>query len=239
MADVNVTYTIKVPDEQYIDSFSDNATKSFTYTGPEVITITVAEDGSAYSQKLDGPVYPEESVVTINVTTHPALLPVADLLWGRPYDHVLTFDEEDLGGGVIYQVPNNTTIHDWFWVPKYDLDNQAWYLDADGAPIIDHFIRDPLTPKMRTYIAKAEAFIAILDQFALSTADTTKLTNFKTALASYEDSAAKPWKYMGQNPLDLQAPKMPIELISTLNAVKAAGAGNLQILADDEIPGPQ
>jgi hypothetical protein len=237
MTDVNVTYTVKTPDEQFLDSFSDNATKDFTYTGPEVLTITVSTDGTnVYTQKLDGPVYPGESTVTINVTTNPELLPIADLLWGRPYNHELTFDEEDLGGGVTYQIPNNDTIHDWFWQPRYDVANDGWFMTG-GVADIHPIFRDSLSPKMRTYLAKADMFIQILGQFALDTATAAKLTAYKTAVETYRSAVAMPWKYAGQNPFELTAPAMPIELISQIQAIQGIGATNLQSLAADEIAG--
>ena len=237
MTDVNVTYTVNVPDEQFVDSWSDNATKDFTYTGPEVLTITMSDDGTnVYTQKLDGPVYDGETTVTINVTTNPELLPIADLLWGRPYDHELTFDEEDLGNGVTYQVPNNETIHDWFWKPRYDVENDGWFM-TDGVADLEPFYRDPLSPKMRTYLAKADMFIEILDQFALDDAMDAKLTAYKAAVETYRSSVATPWKYAGQNPFELTAPTMPIELVAQIQAIQAIGATNLQAVGSDEIAG--
>lgn len=234
MADVTVNYTVKVPDEQFLDGFSENKTKQFTYNGPEELVVTMDDLGNCYTQKLDGPVYDGEIQKTINVTDNPELLPIADLHYGRPYDHVLTFDEEDLGGGVTYKVANNSTIHDWFWPPKYDAENDNWFVDGDGNPVLDPILRDALSPAMRTYLAKADMFIAILDQFEHTDANATALTEYKAAVETYRNQVATPWKYDGQNPFDLQAPKMPMGLVAEINAAKAAGVDTMMTLAPDE-----
>lgn len=235
MADVTVNYTVKVPDEQFLDGFSENKTKEFTYNGPEELVVTMDNQGNCYTQKLDGPVYDGELQVTINVTDNPNLLPIADLLYGRPYDHQLTFDEEDLGDGVTYKVANNSTIHDWYWIPKYDAENDGWFVDSDGVPILELIVRDALSPKMRTYLAKADMFIEILDQFEHTDANATALTAYKAAVETYRNQVATPWKYDGQNPFDLQAPKMPIGLVAEINAAKSAGVDQMMKLGDDEI----
>lgn len=234
MADVSIEYTFKVPDEPFVDDFSGNATKTFTYIGPDVCKVTyrIGDGSSPYTQKLDGPVYPGEATVDIDVVANPELLPIADLLWGRQYDVEATFDEEDLGNGVIYQVQNNMTIHDYYWPPKCNVDPdtglfESWILDDDGVADLELIVRDPLSPAMRTYLAKADMFIEILDRFELSTDEATLFNNYKTAVEDYRSQVALPWKYANQNPFDLLAPKIPMELVARHQMIKSAGLDNL------------
>jgi hypothetical protein len=189
----------------------------FTYTGPEVLVVTLPPDGSGYTQKLDGPVYPGETTVEINVTTNPELLPHADLLWGRPYDHVVEFEDVTLEDGTVYREQTNKLIHDYYWPPRYNMETQTWPSQ------LELVVRDPLTPKMRTYIAKGEMFVEILEQFELETAEQTKLNAYKTALAAYKNIVALPWKYPGTNPFEVDAPKIPMTLIQKINEIKASG----------------
>lgn len=239
MADVNIEYTVKVPNEQYIDDWSDNRTITFTYTGPEICKMTIPYPGegvtvaSPYTQKLSGPVYDTETTVDVNVTENPGLLPIVDLLYGRPYDVEPTFDNETLDDGTVYAVQNNTTIHDWFWPVNciVDVDTKefvSWELDSDGNPNLVPILRDSLSPKMRTYIAKADMFIEILDQFALPTAENTLLTDYKALLALYRVKVATPWKFAGINPFDLEAPKIPMELVVRHKEIVDAGLAALQ-----------
>lgn len=234
MADIEQDYTFKIPDEMFINDFSGNKTHTFTYKGPDVIKITLPDDGngyaSAYTQQLDGPVYPnKETTVDIDLTdpANAKLFPIADLLWGREYDLVATFDEVTLPDGTVYQEHNNFTIHDIYWTPKCHIKEDGtfdkWILDSDGEPILEMFERDTLSPKMRTYLAKADMFIEILDQFTLADAEETLLTDYKTAVNTYRSKVATPWKYADQNPFDLEAPKIPMDLITRHNAIKAAG----------------
>ena len=235
MADVDVNYTFKIPDEPFVDDFSGNKTMTFNYKGPEVLKVTLPVDrpgvSSPYTQQLDGPVYDGESVVEINVTDNPELLPIADLLYGRPYNVEATFDEETLSDGTIYHIQNNCSIHDYYWPPKCNLKDDdtfdSWILESDGTPKLELFLRDPLSPKMRTYIAKADMFVEILDQYTLADAEATLLADYKTALTNYRAKVATPWKFPGQNPFDLEAPKIPMDLVTRHNEIKTTGLGNM------------
>jgi hypothetical protein len=234
MADVSIEYTFKVPDEPFVDDFSENKTKTFTYIGPDVCTVTyrVGDGSSPYTQKIDGPVYPNEAQVDIDVVANPELLPIADLLWGRQYDVEATFDEDTLSDGTVYLVQNNMTIHDYYWIPTCNVNDdtglfESWKLDDDNVAILDLFLRDPLSAGMRTYLAKADMFIEILDRFELSTDETTLFNNYKTAVDNYRVKVATPWKFENQNPFDLEAPKIPMELVSRHQQIKSAGLDNL------------
>lgn len=217
MANVNITYEYKIPDEAYVDNFSQGLKGQFTYTGPEVLVVTLPPDGSAYTQKLDGPVYPGETTVEINVTTNPELLPYADLLWGRPYDYVAQTTETVLEDGTVYQEHTNKLIHDYYWPPVFNMKTQTWPTELQLR------VRDPLTPAMRTYIAKAEMFVDILDEFELEAAEQQKFDAYKTALEAYKKVVALPWKYPGTNPLEVPAPKIPMALIQKVNEIKQSG----------------
>lgn len=217
MADITINYEYKIPNEQFVDDFSDNLKGQFVYSGPEVLIVTIPLGGAGYTQKLDGPVYDNEFTVEINVKTNPELLPHASLLWGRPYDHVAEFTNTIIEGGVTYQEQTNKTIHDYYWPPVYNTETQTW---QDKLRLI---VRDTLTPGMRTYIAKGEMFIDILDQFELEPAEQTKLNTYKTALAAYKNVVALPWKYPGTNPFEVAAPKIPMMLIQKINEIKASG----------------
>lgn len=217
MADITINYQYKIPNEQFVDNFSEGLMGQFTYTGPEILTVTLPPDGSGYTQKLDGPVYPGETTVQINVTANPELIPHASLLWGRPYDHVAQFEDVTLEDGTVYREQTNKLIHDYYWPPRYNMETQSWPTE------LQLVVRDALTPTMRTYIAKGEMFVEILDQFELETEEQAKLTAYKTALAAYKNIVALPWKYPGTNPFEVSAPKIPMILVQKVNEIKASG----------------
>tara|TARA_B100000085_G_scaffold10664_2_gene9237 strand:- start:2593 stop:3282 length:690 start_codon:yes stop_codon:yes gene_type:complete len=228
MADVNVNYDYRVPNELWIDDFSENLTRTFNYVGPEELIVTLPPDGSGYTQKLDGPVYPGETQVTINVTTNPELLPHADLLWDRPDDHVVQFTTTNLddGANTVYQEYSNPTIHDYYWKPIYNMETNSWPTE------LQLITKDTMSPVQRTFVAKADMFVEILDQFTLSSDDATLFANFKTALDTYKSRIIKPWKYVGENPFDLTAPSIPMSLIDAVNKVKG-GSFEKMFNADD------
>lgn len=244
MADVEIKYTFKVPDEPYINDFSGGKTKEFTYIGPDKLTVTCPDDRngytSPYTQSLDGPVYDGEITEVIDVVANPELLPIADLFWGRQYDHEATFDEVTLEDGTKYQEQNNMTIHDYYWKPRGELNEDGtfkrWILDDDNVAVLEMFERDALSPKQRTYLAKADMFIEILDQFDLPDDEAAQLTAYKTAVETYRSKTSLPWKYVDVNPNDATAPKMPMQLVTRRNEIKAAGLENLQ-KEDDPLEG--
>ena len=221
MADVTITYEYKVPNELWIDDFSEEKTREFTYSGPEVLIVTVPAGGSAYTQKLDGVVYDDETTVEINVTTNPELLVIADLLWGRPTGHEIQNEEVVNEDGQTVSEYINPTIHDYYWFPVYNQETESWPAE------LQLVVKDTLSPKMRTYIAKADMFISILDQFELSTDDLTLFTSYKSEVNSYKSSVTTPWKYIGTNPFELIAPKIPFVLVENINKIKASGYDQL------------
>ena len=230
MADVTIKYNFRVPDEHYIEDFSGNKTAEFSYIGPDKLTVTMGANGGAYTQKLDGPVYDGEEQVIIDVVANPELLPIADLLWGRQYDHEATFDEVDLGDGHKYLEQNNRTIHDYYWNPIAKMNDDGTFKEwdlTDNVANLQMFTRDTQSPKQRIFIAKADMFIEIMDQYELASADATLLTNFKAAVETYRTKVSLPWKYPGVNPHDLTAPKIPMELITRHNEIKNTGLGNM------------
>lgn len=236
MADVEIKYTFKIPDEPYINDFSGGKTKEFTYIGPDVLTVTCPNDNngftSPYTQSLTGPVYDGELSVDIDVTANPELLPIADLLWGAQPDAEATFDEETLEDGTKYQEQNNRTIHDYYWKPRGELNEdgsfKGWILDSDNVAILNIFERDALSAKQRTYLGKADMFIEILDQFELPDDEAALLTAYKTAVETYRSKTALPWKYPDANPVDAEAPKMPMQLVGRRNEIKAAGLDDMK-----------
>lgn len=213
MADITLVYEFPIPDEQFLEGFDEGKMGSFTYNGPEVLVVTVPSDGSAYTQKLDGSVYDGEITVEIDLAAHPELAAHASLLWGRPYDFVATFSEVTLPDGTVYQDQNNKDIHDYYFPPRYNLTDGTW---------TDPFlvIKDALSPKMRAFISKAQMFIEILEMFELDTTSLTSLASFKTGVIEYSQKVATPWKYPGQNPFDIEAPKIPMGLVAQLAAAK-------------------
>jgi len=233
MADIEKDYTFAIPDEMFVDDFSGSKTHTFTYKGPDKLTVTLPNDGngfsSAYTQQLSGPVYPGESQVVIDLTksSNAKLCAIADLLHGREYNLEATFTEKTLDDGTKYQEHNNFTIHDIYWPPRAELKDDGtfknWILDGSGVPVLDLNVKDALSPNMRTYIAKADMFVTILEQFALADAEATLLTNYKTAVNTYRSQVATPWKYPNQNPFELTAPKIPMDLVTRHNAIKTAG----------------
>ena len=216
MTDVSVTYSYNIPNDQFIEDFSNGETGTFTYNGPEVLLVTVPAGGSAYTQKLDGPVYDTEQLIQINVTENPELLVYADLLWGIPEDYEAEFENVTLDDGTVYADQTNKRISDYYWMPVYNEETEEW-------KPLQLLVKDTLSAKMRTEIAKGEQFIEILERFSLEEEDEAKFRTYKEGLASYRNVCAMPWKYPGTNPFDLLCPKIPMALVNAKNTIKQAG----------------
>lgn len=214
MKDIELQYEYKIPDEQFIDGFSKNKIGKFTYKGPQILKVTIPEDGSAYTQKLDGPVYDGEIQLDIDLEKNPELVHIAALLYGRPYDFIAEFQEVTLEDGSKYQDQSNKDIFDYYFPPRYNLETKTW-----TEPFL--IIKDTLSPNMRTFISKAQMFIEILNMFDLDEASTVSLNKFKSEVEVYSKKVAMPWKYPDQNPFDLAMPKIPMNLVSQLANAKA------------------
>ena len=214
MNDINKIYEYKIPDDQFIDSFVENKLETFEYNGPATLVVTVPSCGSAYTQKLDGPVYDGEITVEIDVENgSDTEVAIADLLYGRPYDYVAEFTNVTLEDGTVYQEQTNRTIHDYYHLPVYNFETKSFNE-------LEIVVKDTLTPKMREFISRADMFIEMLNMFELDADSATKLEAFKTDLEKYRAKVATPWKYPENNPFDTQAPKIPMSLVTQLNAAK-------------------
>lgn len=214
---MSVTYEHRIPDECWIDDFSSDLTKEFTYIGPEELIVTIPRpDGSAYAQALAGPVYDYEFQITINVSDNPELLPYADLLWERPDGLEVETEERVDEHGYTYTEVTNRTIHDYYWKPTYDIEAEEW------RPL-QLIVKDTLSPNMRTFVSKADMFVEILDKYEYDTEHQAKLAAFKVELAQYKALVVTPWKYPGVNPFDAVAPKIPMELTTKMNEIKQSG----------------
>lgn len=213
MSDITLTYTYDIPDEQFIDSFKGKKTTTFTYNGPEILKVTVPENGAAYTQKLDGPVYDGEIIIDIDLSKQPELAGYADLLYGRPYDYIATFETTILSDGTEYIEHNNKMIHDYYYKPSYNFETNTF-----NKPVL--IIRDTLTPAMRDFLAKADMFIEILSGFELSIDDNNILTTFIKTVEDYRSITTTPWKYPDTNPYDREIPKIPMILVNNVKIIK-------------------
>lgn len=120
------TFNKAVPDELYIDSFAQNKTTSYTYTGPETVKVIVDRIYGGVQHvllpgELDTHNQELSTVITVDANT---ATDVAYFLT-NPISGTRQFETEDLPGDYTYQKLTNPTIRDYYQI-NYDFDTNMW-----------------------------------------------------------------------------------------------------------------
>lgn len=207
------TFTINVPDEVWVDSWNDNKTESYDYSGPEKIWVLVGRDNtpSEWSEtEITANEDRGEIVVEVDANTDTAIayhLVHQDKAWEY------TYTEETNHDGSKYNAIDNPRLHDYFALD---------HVTGEGLSL------DPIYKKATT-IAEEKAMERLayvkkyddaydFDADTQSTIDTfiaatnTYLNNMKTVY---------PWKYVTISHDDI--PKIPASLITVFKELPELG----------------
>jgi hypothetical protein len=120
-----VSFTKPIPDELYIDSFVNNNTKAWTYTGNNLVYILVDKILGGIQGNYDNMDFnynPDISqLMTIDATIYPDVA-----YWATNTDIPdRIFETETLVDGTMYEKITNPTLRDVYSL-NYDFQNNKW-----------------------------------------------------------------------------------------------------------------
>lgn len=205
-------FTVSVPDQLWVDSWTENKTESYTYTGPDALHVIVNTQTDEVHNWSEDPLTASEDnaeiVVTIDATVDDNV-PVAHFLYSVGAEHTYTYEDETNHDGSIYQKITNPTIHDYF-----DL-----AYDADNGINLTPLYKNPKTiaeEKAENRKAYVEKYNNVYD-FEADTQAT--IDTFLTAIDDYLAGmvGAYPWKYVVIDENNI--PKIPASLVSTFSTL--------------------
>jgi hypothetical protein len=204
------TFTVNVPDDLWVDSWTENKTTDYTYNGPETINVIVSLKNDFQiitwsAEEIDRPINEEtEQLIQIdaNIDTSiaHALVHAADE-WEYTYTTITNHD------GSTHEEINNPSLNDIYevtWTP------------AGG------FNLSLITKELETMNEKAakdrlDYVVKYDDAYDFDTDTQAIIDAFKTNVESYLTTMTTvyPWRYVTIDKNEI--PKIPATLVSVFN----------------------
>jgi len=216
-------FTISVPDQLWVDSWADEATKTYTYDGPDTVYVEIqmsdyaivnasttaltADEGNTYIVEITAADYPERAMMVVEGNDT------------EGYEH--TYTDEAQFDGSVYRAISNPRLSDYFemtYQPVPDDDDQELGLSlviktktTESPALVE-------AKRRQTYVQK------YADQYSFDTDDQTAVDNYLTSIASHITtlSTAYPWKFDGGVPSS-SIPKIPASLVVLFNTLPTEG----------------
>jgi hypothetical protein len=213
---MTTNFTVNIPDELWVDSWTENNTMSLTYEGPAKIYVKLRHDFTIAEQsetEFDPEtVLSNEKVVELDSADSAAVMFYLTNQ-GQLDEHV--FEDETNPDGSIYRKITNPNIYDIFYI-DYD--------DQQG------FSLKPIYKAKDTYgeIRAREklAYVKTYDDlYDFDTETQTAIDNFISATEQYlaDMAAVYPWKYVT---IPDNSPRIPASLIENFKALPDHIGGN-------------
>jgi len=206
------TFTINVPDQIWVDSWTENKTESYEYLGPSTYYVLI--DGSTNlasmwsEESIDANPDTKDFVVTVD-TTDDTNLPVAYFMHTQGNEHEYTYEDETNHDGSVYQKITNPLIHDYFDI-GYDTD-----AGLQLVPIYKNTktIAEEKAEKRIEYVKKYnDTYDFDADTQAIIDTFLSDMTSYMTTMSS-----VYPWKYVTID--ENEIPKIPASIVTVFNTL--------------------
>lgn len=205
------TFTVNVPDDLWVDSWTENKTTDYTYNGPSTINVLVSLTGDfpivRWSED-DITVDDEdkELVVTIDADTDTA---IAHAIVNAGAEHEYTYTTITNHDDSTHEEINNPTINDIYEVE---------YTPANGF-VLKQIIKQSETMNERTAKERLAYVVKYDEAYDFDDATQTVIDTFKTNIDNYLTtmSTVYPWRYVTIDATVI--PKIPASLVATFNTL--------------------
>lgn len=216
-------FTISVPDQLWVDSWADDATKTYTYDGPDTVYVEVqtsdyaivntstetltADEGNTFIVEVTAADYPERAMMVVE---------------GNDTEgYVHTYEDETQFDGSTYNKITNPRLSDYF-----EMTYQPVPDDQDQELGLSLVVKTKTTDSPAMVEAKRrQAYVQkYADQYSFDTDDQTAVDNYLTSIASHITtlSTAYPWKFDDGVPTS-SIPKIPASLVVLFNTLPTEG----------------
>ena len=206
------TFTINVPDQIWVDSWTENKTESYTYDGPSTWNVLIDGNTNLASDWSEDPIEvspgTRDVVVTLDATDD-SNLPVAYFMHTQGVDHEYTVEDETNHDGSVYQKTTNPLIHDYFDI-GYDTD-----AGLQLVPIYKNTktIAEEKAEKRIEYVKKYnDTYDFDADTQAIIDTFLSDMTAYMTTMSS-----VYPWKYVTID--ENEIPKIPASIVAVFNTL--------------------
>jgi hypothetical protein len=205
------TFSKKIPDELYVDSFKNNNVMNLEYDGPSVLYILVNKSFGLVEKVLETSEDRYNSDLSELITLEAAAYPdVAYLITNNNIEERV-FETETLVDGTTYEKIVNPSLNDFYRI-KYDLNNKKWIWEV--TTVEPKSIRNITAERYRNYINEnLDKVSSDINLKKLATDYLVVLDNFeKTGKGSIPS-----WKIIDARISDV--PMIPQELVAAINVL--------------------
>jgi len=210
-------FTIKVPDEIWIDSWETGKTETYTYVGPESIKVLVETTDEFdivewTENEFDRDIRHNEKVIEFNVTDEN--VSIAHYIVTNPADFEYEEREVINHDGSLYLEVLHPPIQDYF-----DL------LFKSGDFILEPIIKDPETENERIAKQRLQYVRKYNDAYDFEDEIQIVIDKFIQDTEAYLEKmqTVYPWKYVSIDSTEI--PKIPAKLVGEFNTLPAIDQG--------------
>lgn len=207
---MSLTFTKKVPDELYIDSFKDNKSVTYEYDGPAKLLLLIEKQSGSISGVLNSeddrfnPDFYELLVLDASVHTDVAYYVYHTDIPER------VFESETLIDGTTYEKIANPTLRDFYQV-IFNYDKNKW--DWKVVTVNPKSIRNITAERYRNFVNDN------IDTIASNTALMNVATDYLATLDDFEKTgkgSIPSWKIIEARISDV--PTVPQDLVAAFNS---------------------
>ena len=217
---MNKEFSIKVPDELYLATYSANTWATWTYDGPETLNVIVCNNSTVIRFTEDEPTGAEpddnttEYVVSVDANTYPS---VAHYLYTFKDEYEYVYEDEINHDGSIYTKITNPRIQDY-----YELTHQFGAINSrEDATTVGPWRFVPRAVDTSTVAeietrASVEMLKSKLGTLKLEAADQALYDEYILDAEEYLEvmEDVYPWKYVTIT--SPETPKVPIALLKLI-----------------------
>lgn len=203
-------FTYALPDELWVEGFSNSLTGTWDYNGPSSIKLYASlEDGSITTTDPTRPLDGNEVEIIIDATVNPEFADLVAHYFIEDYTFDPTFEDVTMDNGDVWKKLTNPRMSDVYEL-YYDIDTSALALRQ-----IVKSINDSGKVVAEARIGKLQAYINDYD-FGTDTnaAMQTYINTLTSFVASY--SGVQSWKYI-TIPSEQIAPKIPVAIAQEIH----------------------
>lgn len=205
------TFSKKIPDELYVDSFKNNNVMNLEYDGPSVLYILVDKSFGMVERVLETSEDRYNSDLSELITLEAAAYPdVAYLITNNNIEERV-FETETLVDGTTYEKIVNPSLNDFYRV-KYDLNDKKWIWEV--ITVEPKSIRNITAERYKNYINEN------LDKVSSDTNLKKLATDYLVVLDNFEKTgkgSIPSWKIIDARISDV--PMIPQELVAAINVL--------------------
>lgn len=210
-------FTIRVPDQLWVDIWVNEVDVTFTYDGPDTVYAVVNSSRSQLHQVSGSEITSvpdDQEIITISATDYPEIAH-AIMEIDSEDDYTYTYEDEAQFNGHAYQKITNPLLTDYFVL-------EANPIPADWAAARCLRLTVKVKARENTALEKAKARLAYVNTYATQYdfgSDQTTIDNLITSLETHITTleTAYPWKFDVEPSTDI--PKIPASVVALFNGL--------------------